>query len=513
MADSTENDLRDLSTPDSILATAFHLYDLGLSVIPQPYGHEDDRVAFPWKKLLYTRLPRDHEVYGLHRLFAGQCNIAVALGAVSRNLFKLSCLSDEAFWGTLHELGQRNIRRWAVRPGTGQGGDIWLFCANGEMQTLILYDLSQVRIIGSGFSMSPPSEAPTGAKYTWAFREGSEPPIVTLDQMDWLVYSEGRRLCWEDGEPVVLALAGQASHLIARQMRDELQTRRLDREAALLNFCRQRMWPGKAGTTDKGVFLALIQRMKLDSNLIGVFRASERELAELSHRGRKAVHRSLERLRIARLIVLMGQDRISRANRYRFGDLALRMTPNQGDDHPTAFDGVISTHSDTLEPSALGHSALDLYSLLLAHDQPLPAPSIAVETGMSINKVRTALRKLIQFGMVEHRGKRIGYAAIPKTLEEIENVAVVAGTAGKSAKRREKHLEEQSIHAAQLILRARERRDDINLPLEMQPPWDWACVHCEGQIHSKVGLLPDICPRCGAVGTRWERLSQPKKTR
>jgi hypothetical protein len=85
MADSTENDLRDLSTPDSILATAFHLYDLGLSVIPQPYGHEDDRVAFPWKKLLYTRLPRDHEVYGLH-------------------LFKLSCLSDEAFWGTLHEL-------------------------------------------------------------------------------------------------------------------------------------------------------------------------------------------------------------------------------------------------------------------------------------------------------------------------------------------------------------------------------------------------------------------------
>jgi len=194
-------------------------------------------------------------------------------------------------------------------------------------------------------------------------------------------------------------------------------------------------------------------------------------------------------------------------------------------DRQSAFTGVLSTYfhlvsaslspyspiADTLEASALGRNALIVYDALTASGTSLTISSITARSGLTVNKVRTAIQKLTRFGMVEHRGKRLGYAAVPKSLREIADVAKEAGTDGNTARRKAKHIEERAIHEAHMILRARQERDEANLPLDMQLARDWKCSSCGDQLHSRYGTLPEVCPHCGDVAPAWIRLPRPKK--
>lgn len=504
--------------------TAFHLYDIGLNVGPQPYKPGPQLKSFPWKKLQYTRLPRDHSVYGLHRLFAGRCNIGVIRGVASRNLFTIRCFSDHTLNRILEDLQSRNIVRWATRQPAVGGGEIWFLCSDGEVEDLFVPDLLPFEVLGTGYILCPPFQVDSDNPVQWLVRESDEPPTVTPSQMDWLFYENGTRIRYRTGEPVALNLA--ASRL---QRQQPLQAVRQQRAEALLAYAQYHAWPGKAGTTERDVFHALIQRMKTNSSERGgVFRASERELAELSHRGRKAVHRALGRLKSKRLVLYAGPDDKARANRYRFPDRIISAgMSDRGDAYSSTFNGVDSTYSplaavsfssysplaDILEPAALGRNALTVYDTLMAVGFPLTMPSIAVRSGLSLNKVRTAIQKLTRFGMVEHKGKRVGYAAVPKTIKEIADIAKEAGTDGNSAKRKAKHLEERSLHAAHSVLLARQQQDEANLPLEMQPPRDWNCSSCGNQVSSRYGSLPEVCPHCGQTKPTWKRLPRPRKLR
>lgn len=511
----------------AVVETALYLYDIGLSIGPQPYEPRPQLRSFPWKRLQYIRIPREHPLYGLHQLFAGRCNIGVIRGTASRNLFTLSYSSDRSLNEQLEALQAQKLARWATRQLTGEGGEIWFLCSEGGITDR--YYQKPFEILGTGYVLCPPFHSGSDNPVQWLVREGEEPPTVTCSQMESLFYENGERIRSLTGEPVTLTLPSAVS-----QRHQSLQEIRLQRAEALLAFAQSHQWPGKAGTTERDIFLALIQRMKADSNTVnGVFRASEREIAELARRGRKAVHRALEGLQKQKLILYAGPDDKSRANRYRFPDAVIRegitqhkkLSDSIGTSLSLIFNGVDSTCSlltpiasspysplgDTLEPTALGRNALTVYDILVLAGSPLVMPSIAVKSGLSLNKVRTAIQKLIRFGMVEHKGPRVGYVALPKTIQEVAAIAKVAGTEGKSTRRKAKHHEERCIHTARGILLARQERDEANLPLELQPPRDWKCSHCGDQVSTRYGLLPEICPHCEQTKPTWKRLPRPKK--
>lgn len=99
-------------------------------------------------------------------------------------------------------------------------------------------------------------------------------------------------------------------------------------------------WKGRPGTTDRAVFNALIDRCKRDSLGTGKFRASVREISEISRKTVPAVRQALYRLQGLRetpakhpalvknahgipLVQIVGKDEW-RANQYRFSEYVLQ---------------------------------------------------------------------------------------------------------------------------------------------------------------------------------------------
>lgn len=171
-----------ISSQSRVQSAAYELYDMGLNVVPQPHGKKG---GYPWKRLQYGRLNRDHEHFGLDVLFAGQCNLAVMCGATSDNLFIIDCESLIALKHHMSQLRHRKIPLWVVQ--TARGGHIYLRASNGEVHNITSGIMSDVEIKGQrGYVLAPPSVHPTGAIYTWMIRESNEIPIVHTRDVNWL---------------------------------------------------------------------------------------------------------------------------------------------------------------------------------------------------------------------------------------------------------------------------------------------------------------------------------------
>jgi len=167
---------------------ALSLYDRGLNVFPQPIGTKG---GYPWKQLQYTRLNREDELHGLLPLFAGQCNIAVMCGRTSGNLFVIDCETPQAFEHHCNQLAQRNIPIWSVE--TGRGGHIYLRCAEGEINNIKPGILRDTEIKGSqGYVLAPPSLHPNGRRYTWTRQESDFIPVISVQNIDWLIDGDGK---------------------------------------------------------------------------------------------------------------------------------------------------------------------------------------------------------------------------------------------------------------------------------------------------------------------------------
>jgi len=170
--------------------SAVELYDLGLNVFPQPIGKKS---GFRWKRLQYTRLNRDHQLYGIIPLFVGECNIAIMCGRTSGNLFVIDCESDQTFRDNLDAMRQRNIPIWASK--TGRGGHIYLRAKEGEVDNIEPSLMNDMEIRGkNGYILAPPSLHPSGKHYKWIIRQGKTIPTVSIKQIDWLYSKHNKRL-------------------------------------------------------------------------------------------------------------------------------------------------------------------------------------------------------------------------------------------------------------------------------------------------------------------------------
>jgi hypothetical protein len=173
-----------------IQAEIYALYDAGLNIFPQPHGSKG---GYPWKRLQYSRLARDHHDYGLQTLFAGECNLAVMCGRTSGNLFVIDCESAESLAYHISQIRERRIPLWAVQ--TARGGHIYLRAADGEVQNIEPGVLPEAEIKGcNGYVLAPPSVHPSGVVYQWLAREGDEPPTVNSQKIDWLMDPKQKRI-------------------------------------------------------------------------------------------------------------------------------------------------------------------------------------------------------------------------------------------------------------------------------------------------------------------------------
>lgn len=229
-------------------------------------------------------------------------------------------------------------------------------------------------------------------------------------------------------------------------------------------------WDGRTGSSDRAMFLALIERAKLGSNEKGVFRASVRELAELAHLGTATVQRALKRLREANLIIRVGQDQNSLASLWHFGKdllargkgLYLEMDTLEVPPHWLRYS-VSMFNSDLSERGAVGHSVLFVYEYLRGLNTPAMPSEIARGMGISVNRVNYAIARLKLYGLVERRRKGwllISYLDVEAFESYVRSFSKKIG-AGK--RREERHKEERRVFAGRILLEARLRQEGIGI--------------------------------------------------
>jgi len=240
----------------------------------------------------------------------------------------------------------------------------------------------------------------------------------------------------------------------------------------LYSFAASHDWNqyGRTQHTDRAIFLACIERDKLDAGR-GSFRAASREIAEATNKTRKTISKGLKRLISYELLAFSHIDKTSLANRYKFGGVVTN--------YPTSTihcscSGVVNTHQKTIKQpeteaekdvfGRLGAISWGVYIYLLenyAHSYG----EIAKATGLKRESIRRTLSRgkntgnLIKYKLVEFNPAEHSYHANKKTDEELERIAVhltYRGKAvlGRTAKRKRDHETERDIRRNLLLAQA-----------------------------------------------------------
>lgn len=547
--------------------TARWLYERGFNPTAQPYGY---KTGYPWRQLQYTRLHPEHELYGYHALFAGRCNIAVMTGRTSGNLFVFDAESIEQFEYHLEQCHKRNIHPWIVR--TSRGGHLWLRCKEGEVSSIAPGRMHNLEIRGEGgYVLAPPSvNRETGAIYEWLERAGDSPPIVGINQIDWLVDRDGlpvqlvasekkprkdtrrrspllqstqdylanghtlpegerhtalrnaacdyaandypKQAAYSDLAPIARASGlpdpndpGEITRLIEWAYGAPRTSYRKGRAIPQWQYAEayadQHDWRGRGVGSQKTVFYVLIDRARVDSNSNGTFRASIREVAEAARCSVNTAGKALDALKDSTppLICYAGQDKVSKANLWRFSDhvvkggryamRGLSVSPkgesvNPGGLHAShplysgkegskretdtlksnstalGYGVSVSRSTDASERGALGHSGHHIYRVMLGIVDPATPSQIATASGATVGQVRHALNKLSTFSLAERvaRGLWIAHPATDQQL--VERVARPTNKMGKGEARAALFDAERQIQIGRRILKAIEARAD-----------------------------------------------------
>lgn len=243
-------------------------------------------------------------------------------------------------------------------------------------------------------------------------------------------------------------------------------------------------WPGKAGTTDRAVFLAHCERAKFgDRTGAGCWRASVDELSELAGFSPNAVIAANRRLVAAGHLARVGVDRLSAAALYAFPPAAACCQICT----PTSLGKVgvqIRQNSDAAERGALGKTAWVLYAALLDADGPLTTRQAADLAHLSYRQTRRALLKLESYvddcgyRMVEQtaRGAWVAFEVTDDWLRFI--VTDPAGTTGAGERRKAKNRAERQHRAASWVMDCRRR-------------WEYAALTESSTLASRIPAHPD----------------------
>jgi DNA-binding Lrp family transcriptional regulator len=466
----------DASSPATTRSTAQHtaqtLYRLGFNVFPLPYGQ---KYGYPWKQLQFTRLTQEDN----RLLTFGQTNLAVMCGRTSGNLFVIDCETEAAYHYHQAQLEAVDIPIWSVRTGgRDQGGHFYLRCQEGTVKGVPAGQRSGYEVRGSHcYVLAPPSLHPdTGRHYTFDRLDCPAPPEVSLAQLPWLdleleqAYDTRQaRLPYHDLSGPTLTFIEQGAVIgernnklfaaacdmhgcgypygLAEQLlgtaaiNSGLEAAEIDRTlrsayaqprtpakplASKLHhyhracwWVENQVWKGVTGQTDRAVMLACCQRA-ITASPQGIFRASNREVAEMARVEHKTAGRSLRRLCAAGILVHCGRDPQSRAFLYRFGDGVLEetegkicgMTPlllTRGG----VASGVTAQNSDVAESKALGKTAFYVYQAMCTLTSPAPVRSLVRLLKLSSHQVYRALRRLREYDLVRRVGVPIRQSPRP----------------------------------------------------------------------------------------------------
>ncbi len=302
-----------------------------------------------------------------------------------------------------------------------------------------------------------------------------------------------------------------------------------------LTFAETHQWQGRTGTSDKLLFLALIERAKAASNENGVFRASTRELSAISRTSINTTQKALKRLQTAKYVFYAGQDTVSQASLWKFSELVIRegqsITESLTVLPPwTSCSDSIFNSTDAAERGALGYTGLSVYKALLSAAQPMMPSALAAFMAVPVHRVNYALKKLSGYGLV--RRESAGWRALAADDKQLdERVALPSGKLGRGAARRRRYAAQRALYMGRLILRARiENVGDFFLrehTLEQMVTLDscsmdesslivkkvtdtaeesvkfWKCPNC-GQVHF-AEVPPDMCDFCHDF-TTWKPL-------
>jgi hypothetical protein len=277
-------------------------------------------------------------------------------------------------------------------------------------------------------------------------------------------------------------------------------------------------WSGATGSTDRAVAMALVVRTKLGSNERGVFRATYRELNQLSRRSnRNTIARSLERLQGREFIRKAGNDRDTGASQWRFTEKVLE----QGRDFLEA--GVVKSEpsylgqvvgytngslfntlpTDAAERGALGVEGLLVYHAMIEFNRPIHPKALALRTSLNPGQVRYRLRQLKKYSLVKHTLDGWIVEKVLDTQGLDEQVAQPAGKLGKGSQRQRTIAEDRAQWAGTQIMIWRERNDP-NFTLVSR----W-CSDCGKHAWSDLSRT-QVCTRCGGSSFRSEKPEQNK---
>lgn len=479
---------------DNTTLAAMELYDMGFNIFPLEYGSK--KSTNQWDALYNARIPG----IVIPNIFKKK-NIATLTGRLSKNLFVVDCDDETKFNNMRDYLEAKGLASWVV--STSRGGHFWFLSIDGEVVSQKVED--HIEVWGnSHYVITPPSvNKETGLVYTWLRRDGSLPPSLLLDEikglfpslkvckpaqgslfqnglpllahevlvnknkMQYHSYSEAEnaavwsliRFGWADEAIVKLFNTHNPPHYATKGNPEEWLLKYMISKARSLisplhesaekinravNWAHSQPWNTRTGSTDKQVFLACCKRAMIEG--ADNFRATNREIADLTNIRRETVLKSLPRLIKKGYLILVSNEDKRAGYRYKISDEICNHTISSTlRDNGVILSSSLSLEShDTWHPRALGKTALSVYQYLHANPNK-SIEEICTQLQRGKPTIAKAIEKLAKYKLA--KSENDNWNAIARNEQYLNIIALSNGVLGIHKKRKEEYREDREKQA------------------------------------------------------------------
>ena len=218
---------------------------------------------------------------------------------------------------------------------------------------------------------------------------------------------------------------------------------------AALEWAKSKPWPGRTGSTDRGVYIAHATIAHKAARL--TYAAGSRTIAELAGISRPTAENATRRLCKSGLIQLDKPAAATCATVYR---LVMHNLSTSYKDCDEVAKGCIITGHDVFRMAGLGKAAGEVYEVLKT--ETLTVNELTELTGRNRVTVQRALNRMSRIvdaatGELISMVVRVGdkWQALDVDLDKM---AEIVGTAGALDKQRQKHARERAAHRKGLEL-------------------------------------------------------------
>lgn len=225
----------------------------------------------------------------------------------------------------------------------------------------------------------------------------------------------------------------------------------------VLNWLIDNPRKGRTAASDRAVILALVERLRTSTNKNNLFRASIREIADLSRLSTTTVQKCLKRLIREKVIQKCGSDRMSDATVWSFcAEITEESKTKELQGATLSLPpqwlrySVSLFNSEMSEKKVIGHSVLFFLIHFFILDQPMMPSALAKATGLTIGQVNYAIRKLRDLGILTRieEGWSIDHGAFRSLDEQSANFQ-------RGPRRRQRHDRERRLYTARRLYSSR----------------------------------------------------------